>query len=892
MSLNFYCKEEDNSREESINKYQNLFSNYDKNPPSLKEALNQMFKSSDLNNIKINELTEDLLSRCKEKIDPKYDEIKGKYNNISKEDAYIICSYTCESEERQYSPYRILNQSLVSDDRQRSVRNVSKYLYIFLKSLRKLPRYYPKNKYLYRCLTCKVNLSKDPNNEKLVPYIAGNLKTFWGFTSTSPDPKMTYSFLKNEEKNKSGTIFTLGGDIWGYNIELFNYYNEKEILLEPERKLKVDSVLPPVNDIINITCTILKTPLIIDNNEFDLNYYNDVEDDININLVNIGEIMNKYIIKFEVEANIDEKVEFRSGIGVICNIPSKRMKALITFNHLINLSFLNQSKKLILYINNKEREIDMKKNRYKYANKELDFAIIEILEKDGVENFIGVDKFINSRNFIGTDIKCFSLINDKDVEMLNGIIKEKNNNNYICTIDSKNEGIIMLKDNCKLIGLMKENKEIIPINIIINKINFIKCIYYINNEDKDEYIQIINYKDKNGFIKNPEIENEIKLMIDGELKSNTLKYKFNKEGIQNIYLISYNHLTNMSFLFCDCTSLKEIDLESFDTSKVTDMSYMLYNCFSLKKINILSFNTSQVTNMSFMFYNCSLLKEINLSSFNTGKVTDMLSMFENCSSLNELNLTSFNTNNVEDMSYMFYGCSSLKELNLTSFNVEQVNNFSRMFHNCSSLTELNLHSFKNNNAKDMSGMFYNCSSIKNLFLTEFKVYNVTNMSYMFYNCSSLKTLYFVVSYTSYKTTDNVTDMSCMFYNCSSLKELDLKSFNTSKVKNMSCMFYNCSSLEELNLSSFDTEQVENMSSMFNKCSSLKKLELRTFYTNKEVNTLYMFNSINKNCNIKCRDKNILKELKEFKKNEFSIAALLRLIIIIMIIYKIFKKIFY
>ena len=246
--------------------------------------------------------------------------------------------------------------------------------------------------------------------------------------------------------------------------------------------------------------------------------------------------MNKYIIKFEVEANIDEKVEFRSGIGVICNIPSKRMKALITFNHLINLSFLNQSKKLILYINNKEREIDMKKNRYKYANKELDFAIIEILEKDGVENFIGVDKFINSRNFIGTDIKCFSLINDKDVEMLNGIIKEKNNNNYICTIDSKNEGIIMLKDNCKLIGLMKENKEIIPMNIIINKINFIKCIYYINNEDKDGYIQII----KNGFIKNPEIENEIKLMIDGEIKSNTLKYKFNKEGIQNIYLISYN----------------------------------------------------------------------------------------------------------------------------------------------------------------------------------------------------------------------------------------------------------------------------------------------------------------------------------------------------------------
>ena len=92
---------------------------------------------------------------------------KKKYSNITREDAYIICSYTCETEERQYSPYKILNQNLVSNNRQNGVSNISKYLYIFLKALRKLPRYYPKNKYLYRCLTIKVNLSKDPNNKKV-----------------------------------------------------------------------------------------------------------------------------------------------------------------------------------------------------------------------------------------------------------------------------------------------------------------------------------------------------------------------------------------------------------------------------------------------------------------------------------------------------------------------------------------------------------------------------------------------------------------------------------------------------------------------------------------------------------------------------------------------------
>ena len=78
MSLNFYCKEEDNNREESINRYKNLFRNFDKKTPSLSEALTQMFKSSELDIKKVNELTEDIINKCKEKIDPDYDLIKEK----------------------------------------------------------------------------------------------------------------------------------------------------------------------------------------------------------------------------------------------------------------------------------------------------------------------------------------------------------------------------------------------------------------------------------------------------------------------------------------------------------------------------------------------------------------------------------------------------------------------------------------------------------------------------------------------------------------------------------------------------------------------------------------------------------------------------------------------
>ena len=689
MSLDFYCEEEENNREESVNKYKNFFTNYENNSPSFQEALIQMFESCELDKNKIKELTEDILSKCKKRIDPDFDTIKNKYTNITKEDAYIICSYTCESKERKYSPYRILNQNLVSDDRKNGVTKISKYLYIFLKSLRKLPRYYPEKKYLFRCLTIKVNISNDPNNEKIIPYIAGNIKTFWGFTSTSPDPKATYSFLKKEEKIKTGTIFILGGDIWGYDIELFNYYHEKEILLEPERKIKIDNVLPPLNGIININCTIQASNLILNN---DKEYNNNIID-FNIN----NNEINKYITKIEMEVKINDKDEFTSGIGVFCNIPSQKMKWLITYNSIINFDFLNKGKKMILYINNKEKEIDMKINRFKYTNKGL--TIIEILDNDNINNFIEIDKFINSRNYIDKNIVSVYLNDEEKIELSYGKIKEKKDDKYICNIDSTKKGIILLKDNYKLIGIINENNniEFIPMNIIINNINYIKCVYEIKQEDIGKEIQIINNKYYDwGDIKNKEIEKEIKVIIDGEIKSNIMKYKFNKEGEYIIYLVSYNLLTDMSCMFYLCSSLIKLNLSPFDTNQVTNMVDMFCGCSSLKELNLSSFNTNKVTNMSYMFCGCLSLKELNLSSFNTSQVTNMSDMFKNCSSLIELDLSSFNTSQVTNMSYMFDNCSSLKQLDLSSFNTNQVNDMRRMFNNCSSLIELNLSSFNTN----------------------------------------------------------------------------------------------------------------------------------------------------------------------------------------------------
>ena len=57
--------------------------------------------------------------------------------------------------------------------------------------------------------------------------------------------------------------------------------------------------------------------------------------------------------------------------------------------------------------------------------------------------------------------------------------------------------------------------------------------------------------------------------------------------------------------------------------------------------------------MRCMFSGCSSLKELNLNNFNTNNVIDMSEMFRLCTSLKVLNLNNFNTTKVIHMSDCF-----------------------------------------------------------------------------------------------------------------------------------------------------------------------------------------------------------------------------------------------
>ena len=72
-------------------------------------------------------------------------------------------------------------------------------------------------------------------------------------------------------------------------------------------------------------------------------------------------------------------------------------------------------------------------------------------------------------------------------------------------------------------------------------------------------------------------------------------------GINNVIFIIEEKLNNMNYLFYDCSSLKEINFVSLETTQATKMRAMFKGCKELEYFDLSNFGTSNVTEMSFMF---------------------------------------------------------------------------------------------------------------------------------------------------------------------------------------------------------------------------------------------------------------------------------------------------
>ena len=157
-------------------------------------------------------------------------------------------------------------------------------------------------------------------------------------------------------------------------------------------------------------------------------------------------------------------------------------------------------------------------------------------------------------------------------------------------------------------------------------------------------------------------ENEYELNSGEELpKWNTHNSKISKVVFEASFANA--RPTNCYAWFRNFENLKQIEgIENLNTANVTDMSYMFKNCSNLAELDVTHFNTAKVTTMNGMFCGCSNLTELDLTHFNTENVTNMWIMFDGCSALTTIYVSDeFVITNITNKNYsLFYGCEKLK----------------------------------------------------------------------------------------------------------------------------------------------------------------------------------------------------------------------------------------
>ena len=500
---------------------------------------------------------------------------------------------------------------------------------------------------------------------------------------------------------------------------------------------------------------------------------------------------------------IEGKVIDINGTGFFLKINNKDIpfdKCLITNNHILNENYIRMYNKIKIIYKKETKFISINENRKVFADEQLDYTIIEILDEDNIEQFFEIAQNINSMN--GKDIFILQYLNSNELLFSSGniITIEGNIIKHICSTSQGASGspIILRYFNSNIIGLhfasdrnrrynLSTNINSI-VNDIIKKEKSISIIIgeiIIKNEDINKEIRIINsydqsFKERKFKIidecKNEKnIKESCKIKINGNLISSfQYFYKFQQEGK---YIIKYsfsNLLPNINYMFSDCKSLTYIDLSNFKMQNINNIGGMFYGCKSLSNLNLSNFNTQNVNNMGYMFYGCNSLTSMDLSNFDTQNVNNMSYMFCECNSLTSINLSNFKTKNVNDMNGMFCGCKSLKCIKILNFNTQNVKDMGNMFRDCKSLTNIDLSSFNTEKVTNIKSMFRDCESLTNLNLNNFN-------------------------------TENLIEMDDIFNGCKSLINLNLPIFNNKIlfVKNMKGIFKDCENLRRENINTKD-----------------------------------------------------------------------------------------
>lgn len=175
--------------------------------------------------------------------------------------------------------------------------------------------------------------------------------------------------------------------------------------------------------------------------------------------------------------------------------------------------------------------------------------------------------------------------------------------------------------------------------------------------------------------------NQNQLIKNIYIKNNDVWNKFQTSSNNTTNKIVLNN--NLKFAYNTGTTL---DLSNYDFSNVTDMQYMFYNCTNLTSLIPNYFDNSKVISMYSAFNSCEKLSTPIIIDFHNRKM-NVYYLFNYCSNLTEVTLN--NTIGLVEYYCTFNECIKLQKINgeLDFFNVKGT---SMMFHNNKELVEVKI----------------------------------------------------------------------------------------------------------------------------------------------------------------------------------------------------------
>ena len=176
-------------------------------------------------------------------------------------------------------------------------------------------------------------------------------------------------------------------------------------------------------------------------------------------------------------------------------------------------------------------------------------------------------------------------------------------------------------------------------------------------------------------------------------------------GLNGLAEWDTGNATMLTGMFYGCNRLSTVDITSWNVRKVTTTEGMLQGT-PITGLDLSAWNTDSLTNMQYMFENCTKLTSLNLSGWNTSNVTDMSRLFGHDQQLTNLRFDGWNTGSVRLMGHIFEYCTKLTSLDLSGWDTSNVTDMHGLFDNCTSLAGLKLGDRWNmGNVTDTTWMF-------------------------------------------------------------------------------------------------------------------------------------------------------------------------------------------